>query len=73
MTEKKLTPAPEPTKINLELGFKNTQNYNSVSFTLGITDYVRAEESLDQGVERVYGYVHRKLQEKLESVRDGSF
>jgi hypothetical protein len=68
-----LGPAPEPTKISLELGFKNTQNFNSVSFTLGISDYVRDGENLDQGVERVYKYVHRKLQEKLDTVKDGTF
>ena len=67
-----MSPAPTPTKIDLELGFKHTQNFNSVSFTLGLSDYVRAEESLDEAVERVYRYVHKKVEEKLDAAKDGS-
>lgn len=43
-----------------------------MSFTLGLSDYVRDEEELDEAVERVYRYVHRKVEEKLEAAKDGS-
>jgi hypothetical protein len=71
MTEqkKKLSPAPSPSQIDINLGFKATRNFSSLSCNIGITDFVRAEETLDEAVERVYSYVERKVVEKLESVK----
>lgn len=66
---KKLSPAPEPSKISVELGFKHTFNFNSVSANIGVTDYRRAEESLDEAVDRVYDYVEAKIVEKLEATK----
>jgi hypothetical protein len=65
--KKKLSPAPEPSKIEVGLGFKSTRNFSSVSFNISITDFQRAEETLDEATERVYAYVEHKTVEKLDA------
>lgn len=69
MEKKKLSPAPSPSKIDVNLGFTSTRNFNSVRVDIGITDFVRAEETLDEAVERVYSYVESKVVKKLEQTR----
>jgi len=65
--KKKLSPAPSPSQIDVNLGFKATRNFSSISCNIGITDFVRAEETLDEGVERVYSYIEKKVVKKLET------
>jgi len=67
--KKKLSPAPTPSKIDVSLGFTSTRNFNSVRVDIGITDFVRAEETLDEAVERVYSYVEGKVVHKLEQAK----
>lgn len=67
--KKKLSPPPSPTKVDINLGFKSTRDFNSVSVNIGITDFVRAEETLDQAVNRVYSYVESKVIEKLDQTK----
>jgi hypothetical protein len=67
--KKQLSPPPEPTKIEINLGYKSTFSYQSVTANLGITDYVRKEETLDQAVDRIYNYVESKLMEKMDKTR----
>ena len=69
MENKRLSPAPEPTRIDINLGFKSTRDFQSVSVNIGITDFVRAEENLDQAVNRVYSYVESKVIEKLDQTK----
>lgn len=64
-----LSPAPEPSKIDINLGFKSTRDFNSVSVNIGITDYVRKEETLDEAVDRVYEYVNYKVVQKLQDTK----
>jgi hypothetical protein len=69
MEKKKLSPAPSPSKIDVSLGFTSTRNFNSVRVDIGISDFVRAEETLDEAVERVYNYVENKVVAKLEQAK----
>ena len=69
MEKKRLSPAPSPSKIDVNLGFKSTRDFNSVSVNIGITDFVRAEETLDEAVNRVYSYVESKVIEKLDQTK----
>ena len=66
MEKKKLSPPPTPPKIDISVGFKSTWDYNSVNVNIGLSDHVRAEETTDQAVDRIYEYVQLKLMEKLE-------
>jgi hypothetical protein len=67
MTEKKrLTPPPTPPKIEINLGFKSTWDFNSVNVNIGLTDCVRSEETTDEAMTRIYEYVQSKLIEKME-------
>jgi alkanesulfonate monooxygenase SsuD/methylene tetrahydromethanopterin reductase-like flavin-dependent oxidoreductase (luciferase family) len=63
----KLSPPKSPGRVDINIGFKSTRNFNSVSVNIGLTDEVRAEETADQAVERIYAYVEGKVVEKLES------
>jgi hypothetical protein len=36
---------------------------------IGITDYVRKEETLDEAVDRVYEYVNYKVVQKLQDTK----
>jgi hypothetical protein len=67
--KKKLSPAPSPSKIDISLGFTSTRNFNSVRVDIGISDFVRAEETLDEAVDRVYSYVEKKVVQKLEQAK----
>jgi hypothetical protein len=64
--EKKLSPPPTPPKVDISVGFKLTWDYNSVNVNIGLQDHVRAEETTDQAVDRVYEYVQAKLMEKMD-------
>jgi len=66
MEKKRLSPPPTPPKIEINLGFKSTWDFNSVNVNIGLTDCVRDEETTDEAVERIYTYVQAKLMEKIE-------
>jgi hypothetical protein len=55
----------EPQKIEVNLGFKATKNFNSVSVNIGITDSRRSDESMDEAVERIYNYVEDQVTTRL--------
>jgi hypothetical protein len=69
MEKKRLSPPPTPPKVEINLSFKSTWNYNSVNVSIGLTDHVRAEETTDEAVERIYEYVQAKLMEKMENTK----
>ena len=61
----------ENTKISVTLGYThNLGNFQSVRFDLGIVDYKRDEENIDQAFERVYKFVENKLIEKSNEAKE---
>ena len=60
----------EPTKISVNLGYTaNLGNFESLRVDLGIVDFKRENETLDEGVDRVYNYVMNKLSEKVDETK----
>jgi hypothetical protein len=49
---------------------KNLGNYESVHVDLGVEDYVRDNENVDEAMNRVYNYVESKLFEKVRDIED---
>lgn len=49
---------------------KNLGNYESVHVDVGIEDYVRDAETVDDAVERVYKFVETKLAEKVREIEE---
>lgn len=66
-TKKNLSPPPSPPKIDISVGFKSTWDFNSVTVNIGLTDHVRAEETKDEAVDRIYNYVQAQLMAKLDT------
>ena len=61
----------ENTKISVTLGYThNLGNFQSIRFDLGIVDYRRDEENIDQAFERVYKFVENKLIEKSNEAKE---
>jgi hypothetical protein len=61
----------ENTKISVTLGYThNLGNFQSIRFDLGIVDYKRDEENIDQAFERVYKFVENKLIEKSNEAKE---
>jgi len=59
------------TKVSVTLGYThNLGNFQSVRFDLGIVDYRRDEENIDQAFERVYKFVENKLIEKSNEAKE---
>ena len=61
----------ENTKVSVTLGYThNLGNFQSIRFDLGIVDYKRDEENIDQAFERVYKFVENKLIEKSNEAKE---
>ena len=61
----------ENTKVSVALGYThNLGNFQSIRFDLGIVDYKRDEENIDQAFERVYKFVENKLIEKSNEAKE---
>ena len=61
----------EKTRVRVGLKFvKNLGNYESVHVDVGIEDYVRDAETVDDAVERVYKFVETKLAEKVREIEE---
>ena len=61
----------ENTKVSVTLGYThNLGNFQSIRFDLGIVDYRRDEENIDQAFERVYKFVENKLIEKSNEAKE---
>ena len=59
------------TKVSVTLGYThNLGNFQSIRFDLGIVDYKRDEENIDQAFERVYKFVENKLIEKSNEAKE---
>ena len=54
------------TNVKIELQFtRNLGNYESLKISVGIEDFQRAGETVDEATNRVYTFVEKKLMEKV--------
>lgn len=54
------------TRITVSLGYtRNMGNFESLRVDIGVADDLRQGEGMDDGFDRVYGYVEKKLIEKV--------
>ena len=59
------------TTVKVGLKFvRNLGNYESLHVDIGVEDYVRPGESVDQATERVYKFVESKLKEKVNEITE---
>ena len=57
------------TNVKVELSFtRNLGNYESIKINIGIEDYKREEEHIDEATNRVYNFVEKKLMEKVNEI-----
>jgi hypothetical protein len=57
------------TKVKVELQYvRNLGNYESIRVSLGVEDSVRSSENTNEAMNRVYGFVEKKLIEKMEEI-----
>ena len=59
------------TSVRVELQFtKNLGNYESLKVSIGIEDFMRTGESIDEATNRVYTFVENKVIEKVNEIED---
>ena len=59
------------TNVKVELHFtRNLGNYESLKVGIGIEDFKRDNESIDEATNRVYTFVENKLMEKVNEIED---
>lgn len=59
------------TSVRVELQFtKNLGNYESLKVSIGIEDFMRTGESIDEATNRVYTFVENKVIEKVNEITD---
>lgn len=59
------------TTVKVGLKFvRNLGNYESLHVDIGVEDYVRQGETVDQATERVYKFVESKLKEKVNEITE---
>lgn len=59
------------TKITVNLGFtKNLGNFESLRVDIGIQDFVRSGENINEATDRVYKFVEKKLEEKASEIAE---
>jgi hypothetical protein len=59
----------ESTHVKVELQFvRNLGNYESLRVSVGVEDYVRSGETVDDATDRVYDFVENKLVEKVSEI-----
>jgi hypothetical protein len=55
------------TRVVVNLGWtRNMGNFNSMRVDIGVEDDLRQDEDLEQGFNRVYDYIEKKLLEKVD-------
>lgn len=71
MSPSKQAQEKETTRVRVSLKYvKNLGNYESIHIDLGVEDYVRDNENVDEAMNRVYNYVEAKLLEKANDAED---
>lgn len=59
----------DATVVKASLGVTiNIGNFSNVRIDVGIEDYAREGENVDQAFERVYAFVEKKLEQKITEV-----
>lgn len=59
------------TTVRVGLKFvKNLGNYESLHVDIGVEDYVRQGETVNEATERVYKFVEDKLKEKVNEITE---
>lgn len=57
------------TNVKVDLQFtRNLGNFESLKVGIGIEDFVRQNESIDEATNRVYNFVEKKLMEKVNEI-----
>ena len=55
------------TRVVVNLGWtRNMGNFNSMRVDIGVEDDLRQDENVEQGFNRVYDYIEKKLLEKVD-------
>jgi methyl coenzyme M reductase subunit D len=61
------------TKVTVALGYTlNLGNFQSLRIDIGVEDSLRSGEHVDDGFNRVYGFVESKLIEKVKEAQNSS-
>lgn len=59
------------TKVKVDLGYtRNMGNFESLRVDIGVEDDLRDGENVEQGFNRVYTYVEKKLVEKVQETEE---
>ena len=59
------------TNVKVELSFtRNLGNYESIKINIGIEDFQRDGEHIDDATNRVYNFVEKKLMEKVNEIEE---
>lgn len=59
------------TNVRVELQFtKNLGNYESLKVAIGIEDFKRDSETIDEATNRVYTFVENKVIEKVNEITE---
>jgi argininosuccinate lyase len=59
------------TRVKVDLSFtRNLGNYESIRINVGIEDDARSGETVDIATERVYGFVEKKLIQKIGEIEE---
>ena len=59
------------TNIKVDLQFtRNLGNYESLKVGIGIEDFQRTTETIDEATNRVYNFVEKKLMEKVNEIEE---
>jgi methyl coenzyme M reductase subunit D len=58
------------TKVNVTLGYTmNLGNFQSLRIDIGVEDQLREGEQVQEGFDRVYGFVEQQLAAKLKEAQ----
>ena len=59
----------QTTSVSVDLSFtRNLGNYESIKVNIGISDFPRHDETIDEATNRVYKFVEKKLVEKITEI-----
>lgn len=59
------------TNVKVELQFtRNLGNYESVKVSIGVEDFKRDHETVDEATNRVYTFVEGKVMEKVHEIEE---
>lgn len=59
------------TNVKVDLQFtRNLGNFESLKVGIGIEDFQRSNETIDEATNRVYNFVEKKLMEKVNEIEE---